>query len=135
MTITSKTEYIGNLRTRSEHLKSGTLAESDAPGDNNGKGQLFSPTDLVATALSKCMITVMGIKAEKSGIVFSNISANTTKIMLSNPRRIGKIVVEFFIKEDWSDKEKKIMENTARTCPVANSLSKDVEQEILFNYL
>ena len=134
MSITSSVTYIGSLRTNCIHIQSNSEVVTDAPKDNNGKGERFSPTDLVATSLASCMITVMGIKANESAMVFDQVSAKITKIMASNPRRISKIIVRFTVADKWNEKERKIMENTARTCPVAKSLSAEVEQEISFNY-
>ena len=134
MGITSTSEYQGNLRTKCVHIQSGSIVETDAPKDNNGKGELFSPTDLVATALASCMLTVMGIKARESDISFVKISTEITKVMASNPRRISEIIVAFSIGELWNKKEKMIMENTARNCPVAKSLSPELGQKLSFNY-
>ncbi len=134
MGTTSKVLYLGDLRTECVHIKSGTHISTDAPTDNMGKGALFSPTDLVATSLAACMITVMGIKANASNIPFQNIEADVEKIMASNPRRIAQISVIFNIKDEWSDREKKILEKTAHTCPVARSLGPDVIQDIRFIY-
>lgn len=134
MSYTSSVSYLGNLRTKCVHLKSNASFNTDAPVDNNGKGKLFSPTDTVATTLASCMITVMGIKAEQNQISFSHISAQVEKIMASNPRRISEIRVELHIQEHWTEKDKKIMEKTARTCPVANSLHPAIKQTIQFVY-
>ena len=135
MSITSSIEYLGNLRTNCIHIQSNSEVVTDAPKDNNGKGERFSPTDLVATSLASCMITVMGIKANDSSISFKLVSAHVTKAMASNPRRISRITVNFSVGDSWNKKERKIMENTARTCPVAKSLSSEVFQEISFIYI
>lgn len=132
--MTSKVHYKGNLRTECEHVKSGSVVCTDAPTDNNGKGELFSPTDLVATALASCMITVMGIKANQSDISFNNVSASVVKVMGSDPRRIIESKIEVSIDEKWTTKEKKIMESTGRNCPVAKSLHPDMIQNITFIY-
>jgi len=132
--MTSNVEYIKNLSTICTHIKSGSQILTDAPTDNNGKGEKFSPTDLVATSLAACMLTVMGIKAEEDKIHFQNVSAAVEKIMESNPRRISEIKIIISIGEVWSKKEKSIMERTARTCPVAKSLNPDLLQEIEFVY-
>ncbi len=132
--MTSNVEYIKNLSTSCTHIKSGSQILTDAPTDNNGKGEKFSPTDLVATSLAACMLTVMGIKAEEDKISFQNISASVEKIMESNPRRISEIKIIMSIGEVWSKKEKSIMERTACTCPVAKSLHPDLLQEIEFIY-
>lgn len=127
--------YSGNLRTEATHLKSNNKIITDAPIDNNGKGEAFSPTDLVATALGSCMLTIIGIKAESSKMKLGEIKVSITKIMTSNPRKIDEIIVEFnFDKTPYSEKEKKIIENAAKTCPVALSLSSDVKQTLIFNF-
>lgn len=127
--------YSGNLRTEATHLKSNNKIITDAPIDNNGKGEAFSPTDLVATALGSCMLTIIGIKAESSKMKLGEIKVSITKIMTSNPRKIEEIIVEFnFDKTPYSEKEKKIIENAAKTCPVALSLSSDVKQTLIFNF-
>ena len=132
--MTSKVQYKGNLRTECTHLKSGSVVSTDAPVDNNGNGVLFSPTDLVATSLASCMITVMGIKADQSGISFNKVQAEVLKSMESSPRRISEVKVKIEIDENWSTKEKEIMERTGLTCPVAQSLHPDVKQNISFVY-
>ena len=132
--MTSKVEYKGNLRTECIHIRSNSKVSTDAPIDNNGKGELFSPTDLVATALASCMITVMGIKAANAGIDFENISADVIKIMGSDPRRIEELKVVVSVSENWTDKEKIIMEKTGLTCPVAKSLHPNLLQRISFVY-
>ena len=132
--MTSKVLYKGNLRTESEHLQSGSKMITDAPVDNHGKGEAFSPTDTVANALATCMLTVMGIKANDMGVDMDNTSAEVTKSMSSNPRRISKIEVKIQFPKSYSDKHKKILENTGRTCPVLLSLHPEVEKIITFSY-
>jgi len=132
--MTSNVNYKGGLRTVCEHIKSASVIETDAPKDNNGNGERFSPTDLVATALASCMITVMGIKAKESDIAFNTINAKVQKIMSADPRRISEIQVVISVHETWTDKEKNIMENTAKTCPVAKSMHPDLVQNIKFVY-
>lgn len=132
--MTSNVQYLSELRTRCTHIRSGSDLVTDAPVDNNGKGETFSPTDLVATALASCMITVMGIKAAQSDISFSNVSAQVLKVMDSKPRRISEIKVVIDIQEGWTSKEKAIMEKTGLNCPVAKSLSENLKQDIVFNY-
>ena len=95
---------------------------------------MFSPTDLVATALASCMITVMGIKAEQTNIQLTQVKALVKKVMANDPRRISMIQVQLEVRDSWSEKERKIMENTAKTCPVAQSLHPDIKQEITFVY-
>lgn len=132
--MTSKVTYTGNLRTENTHLKSGDSYFTDAPTDNNGKGEAFSPTDTVATGLANCMLTVMGIKARDLNIEMSGTTAEVTKIMASNPRRISKIkiILNFPFKAD--EKLKKILEHTAKTCPVLYSLHPEIEKDISFNW-
>ncbi|NND77660.1 MAG: OsmC family protein [Flavobacteriales bacterium] len=132
--ITASVQYTGNLRTQAKHLKSGEEIISDAPIDNNGKGEAFSPTDLLSTSLASCMITVMGIAAEKRNIAFNNITGEITKVMASDPRRVNSIKVKLIIDEKWSEKERKILEKVGVNCPVAKSLSPDLKQEIEFVY-
>ena len=132
--MTSTVTYQNNLRTECTHLASTSTIYTDAPIDNNGKGELFSPTDLVATALASCMITVMGIKAEQTNIQFTQLNALVKKVMANDPRRISMIQVQLEVRDGWSEKERKIMENTAKTCPVAQSLHPDIKQEITFVY-
>ena len=131
---TAKVTYLGNLRTENEHLKSGSTFITDAPTDNNGKGEAFSPTDTVATGLANCMITMMGIKARDMNVNMDGTTAMVTKIMAADPRRISKIEVILNFPAGIDDKSKKILENTARTCPVHYSLHPDIEKEITFNW-
>lgn len=131
---TSKVTYLGNLRTENLHLKSGNTYITDAPTDNNGKGEAFSPTDTVATGLANCMLTVMGIKASSIDVDLDGSTAAVTKIMASNPRRISKIGVVLRLPGGVSDKHKKILEHTANTCPVHQSLHPDIEREIHFHW-
>ncbi|WP_431158373.1 OsmC family protein [Winogradskyella poriferorum] len=132
--MTSKVEYLGDLRTESTHIKSNNSFITDAPTDNNGKGEAFSPTDTVATGLASCMLTVMGIKARDMGIDMSGTTAEVTKTMASNPRRISKIEVAINFSFETDDKTRKILEHTANTCPVHYSLHPDIEKDITFNW-
>ncbi len=132
---TATIKYLGGLRTEATHLKSGNKIITDAPPDNNGKGEAFSPTDLLATSLGSCMLTIMGIVAQRHEIAIEGTTIEITKIMESNPRRVGEIVVEFTMpKNNYTDKEKDLLENAAHTCPVAKSLSSELKQTLLFNY-
>lgn len=132
---TIRTEYTGELRTHATHVASGNTLITDAPLDNHGKGEAFSPTDLLATSYGSCMITVVGIAANTHGFSIDGTKLKITKIMASNPRRIGELVVELdFPANNYSDKEKEIIRRTAITCPVALSLHPDVKQTILFNF-
>lgn len=131
---TSKVTYIGDLRTSSIHLQSGSEIISDAPIDNNGKGEAFSPTDTVANGLASCMFTVMGIKARDLGVDFSGSTAEVTKVMGTEPRRITEVHVAFTMNLEADDKTKTILERTAMTCPVFFSLHPDIKKEITFNW-
>lgn len=131
---TSKVTYLGNLRTENEHLKSGNTFITDAPTDNNGKGEAFSPTDTVATGLANCMITVMGIKAQNMDVNMDGTTAMVTKTMAADPRRISKIEIVLNFPAGIDDKSRKILENTGRTCPVFFSLHPDIEKMITFNW-
>lgn len=134
--MTSKVIYTGNLHTEATHLKSGTVVETDAPIDNHGKGACFSPTDLVATALSSCMMTIMGIAAEAHQIDIIGTTCEVEKIMESNPRRIGtiRIKMSFARGKQFSGKEKRLLEKAALTCPVYQSLHPDLKKEVTFNW-
>jgi putative redox protein len=132
---TAKVTYKSNLRTSCEHLKSSTTFITDAPTDNNGKGEAFSPTDTIAAGLASCMLTVMGIKAATlEGIFIDGATALVTKTMASNPRRISKIEVVFNFPKKLEDKTQKILENTANTCPVHYSLHPDIEKVITYHW-
>jgi uncharacterized OsmC-like protein len=131
---TSKVTYLGELRTSSIHLQSGSEIISDAPTDNNGKGEAFSPTDTVANGFATCMMTVMGIKAREMGVDFSGSTAEVTKVMAADPRRISEIHVTFEMNLVADDKTKTILERTALTCPVHFSLHPDIKREIVFNW-
>jgi len=131
--MTSSVEYNGDLRTTCTHLKSGNDFETDAPLDNNGKGERFSPTDLLATSLGTCMLTVMGIKARTMGFDLNDMKIDVLKIMKSDPRRVGGINLTFHIPETLTsldEKTKAILINTAETCPVIKSIHPDIEVNI-----
>lgn len=134
--MTSQIIYKGALRTEAKHLQSGTVIETDAPVDNQGKGERFSPTDLLATSLGNCMLTIMGIKARDMNVNLDGTIVDITKIMKAEPRRVGGIKVVFHFPESLQvdDKQKKILENAAHTCPVAKSIHPDIEQEVTFNW-
>ncbi|MFZ4106335.1 OsmC family protein [Flavobacterium sp.] len=129
---TSKVTYLGDLRTSSIHLQSGSVIITDAPTDNNGKGEAFSPTDTVANGLASCMFTVMGIKANDLGVDLSGSIAEVTKVMAADPRRISEIHVNFVMNFAADEKTKTILERTAMTCPVHYSLHPDIKKEISF---
>ena len=132
---TSKIIYKNNLRTEAQHIASGQKIITDAPLDNNGKGEAFSPTDLVATALASCMITIMAIAAEKNGINISETSASVKKIMGTNPRTISDIVIEIKMSKNLALKDRKRLEKAALACPVHKSLHPDMNKEITFSYI
>jgi len=132
--MTSKVTYLGDLRTKSIHVQSGSEIISDAPLDNNGKGEAFSPTDTVANALASCMMTIMGIKARDLGVDFIGSTAEVTKIMNAEPRRIGAIEIAFEMQGVADEKNKTILERAAMTCPVFLSLSNEIEKKITFNW-
>jgi uncharacterized OsmC-like protein len=134
--MTSQIIYKGDLRTEATHLQSGTVIETDAPVDNQGKGERFSPTDLVATALGNCMLTIMGIKARDMNIDLTGTTIDITKIMVADPRRIGtiKVVFQFPASLQVDEKDRTILERAALTCPVAKSLSSELVQEVMFNW-
>ena len=134
--MTATVTYESNLRTTCLHLQSGSVFETDAPTDNKGKGERFSPTDLIATGLGACLITTMGIKAESMDIALDGAKVEVTKVMVSDPRRIGKIIVHVTIPSlNLDDKTKEILERVGRTCPVERSLHPDVELDIQFKWL
>lgn len=133
---TSTIKYLGNLRTEAVHLQSGITIITDAPTDNNGKGEAFSPTDLMSTSLGSCMLTIMGIVANRHSINIEGTTIDITKKMEADPRRVGEIVVEFNMPaNNYSDKEKTLLQNAALTCPVAKSLKAELKQTVIFNYL
>jgi len=130
-----KVFYKGELRNEAVHLRSGIRLITDAPTDNHGRGEAFSPTDLLCTSLATCMITIMGISAESKGIRLSSVEAQIEKIMYSEPRRVGEIHIHITIEDcGFSAREKAILEHAALNCPVAKSLHSDIKQEIIFSY-
>jgi putative redox protein len=132
---TVETTYLGELRTEATHVFSGTKIITDAPLDNQGKAESFSPTDLLTASLGSCMMTIMGIAAREHGIDIDGTTCSLTKIMAADPRRVSEIqVVLTFPKGDYSDKQKAILERSALTCPVAKSLHPDLIQNVKFNY-
>lgn len=132
--MTSKITYLGELRTSSIHIQSESEIISDAPIDNNGKGAAFSPTDTVANGLGSCMFTVMGIKAAEMNVDLSDATAEVTKIMAAEPRRISEIHIVFNITSVVDAKTKTILERTAMTCPVYYSLHPEIKKVITFNW-
>jgi putative redox protein len=135
-TMTSTVIYEGELRTVATHLQSGNKIETDAPTDNNGLGERFSPTDLVATALGSCMSTIMGMKAKDLNVDLKGMKLDIQKIMKADPRRIGGINVTFSFPENIiaDEKQRTILERAAHTCPVAFSLHPDIEVKVAFDW-
>ena len=132
---TSRVTYTGDLRTEAVHVKSGQMFITDAPTDNQGRGEAFSPTDLLATSLGACAITVVGIAARTHGFNIDGTRIKITKIMVSDPRRVGEIVVEMdFPDVEYSEKEKQIIRHTINTCPVGQSLHPDLKQTFILNF-
>ncbi len=133
--VTSKIEYIGDLRTHNTHVRSGNTMITDAPVDNRGKGEAFSPTDLMSTSLANCIITIMGIKAKDEGFSLEGAKAEMTKIMAENPRRVAEIIIEFdFSMLNLTDKQKRILKAIPAISPVALSLHPDVKQNIKMKF-
>ena len=134
-TIMATVEYLGDLRTQAVHLKSGQSVTTDAPTDNQGKGEAFSPTDLVSSALSSCMMTIMGMLADREGIDLAGLRTDVVKIMASNPRKIAEVQITFFHDDlKATDVQKEKLKRAALTCPVALSLSDSVKQTVTFNF-
>ena len=128
----SKVKYKGELRTEAEHLRSGKTIITDAPTDNQGKGEAFSPTDLIATALASCMMTIMGIVAERDGIELEGTIAEVQKIMAKNPRRIGEIKIKIKFSQKLNRDEREKLERAAKTCPVSESLNENLKETFEF---
>ncbi|HAP02358.1 MAG TPA: osmotically inducible protein OsmC [Bacteroidetes bacterium] len=133
--MTAELIYKGELRTEMKHHLSGNIVVTDAPPDNQGKGEAFSPTDIVAAATGSCALTVMGIAARTHQIDMDGTRVEVLKVMMNNPRKISEIHLDFYFpSKSYSDKEKSILENTARTCPVILSLHDDVKKVLRFHY-
>lgn len=134
--MTSSVTYEGNLRTVATHLRSNTIIETDAPTDNNGKGERFSPTDLAATALASCMLTIMGMKAPALEVALEGTKVEVEKIMSADPRRISGINLTFHFPETVvaGEKERTILERTAHTCPMIYSIHPDIKVQVTFNW-
>lgn len=132
--MTASILYAGNLRCEVEHIQSGTTIETDAPTDNKGKGEKFSPTDLLCVSLGTCMITTMAIRSADLGIDFSAASAAVTKHMLSDPRRVGRIDVEVIMPPVGDEKTRLVLERIGNNCPVAKSLHPDIDLRINYTW-
>jgi putative redox protein len=132
---TAKTKYLGELRTEILHVRSGSIFVTDAPVDNKGKGEHFSPTDMVASALGSCIFTIMGIAAREHNFSIDGSSCRITKIMTDSPRKIGEIKIEFdFTGVTYSEKQKKILDYCVKTCPVSLSLHESVNQNVVLYF-
>jgi len=131
---TSIVYYSGELRTESTHLQSGEAYITDAPTDNEGKGEAFSPTDLIATGLANCMLTIMGIIAKRQSLDIEGTKAEVTKIMGTEPRRISEIKIDFFFPRSYDNDSKQLLQTSALNCPVAKSLANELTQTINFHY-
>ncbi len=127
-------EYLGELRTQITHGLSGVKLITDAPPDNQGKGESFSPTDLAAAALGSCIMTIVGIAAKTHGISMEGSKSKVEKIMASDPRRIGELVVDITFPSALNQKERTILERAAHSCPVGRSLSNELKETIQFHY-
>lgn len=132
---TATVTYQGNLRTQAIHLQSNTTIITDAPTDNHGKGEAFSPTDLVASSLASCMLTIMGIKAADLGVDLTGTTAQVTKTMQANPRAISQLDIGMTFANKFDDRTQTILKHAALTCPVAKSLHPDIVQNVTFNWL
>ncbi|ATD65784.1 OsmC family protein [Neisseria weixii] len=130
----STVRYTGNLHNDLTHLQSGDTISTDAPTDNNGKGEAFSPTDLLATSLAACALTIMGMKADDLSVGLAGARAEVGKEMAANPRRVAKVTVDFYLNADLDERSRAVLEAAAHTCPVAKSLSADLVQEFVFHY-
>ncbi|HZY35112.1 MAG TPA: OsmC family protein [Mucilaginibacter sp.] len=131
---TIETIYLGGLRTEATHVQSGTKIITDAPLDNQGKGEAFSPTDLLSASLASCMLTIMGIKARASNIDIDGTTCSITKIMAADPRRVAEIVVNFKFPKEYSEKEQQMLERAALTCPVYYSVHEDLKKTVTFGW-
>ena len=131
MTVT----YQGSLRNVAQHLSSGNTLITDAPTDNHGRGEAFSPTDLLCTSLATCMITIMAIAADGRDLILGEIKAEIVKVMLSDPRRVGEIHINVRVEnKGLSENDRKVLEHAALNCPVAKSLSTEIKQNVKFEY-
>lgn len=133
--MTSTVTYLGELRTEATHLHSGTKIITDAPLDNQGRAEAFSPTDLCATSLASCMLTIMGISARNHGLNMDGAHATINKIMAANPRRIARVEIHIVMpKNGFDEGQRKLLETAGRSCPVAFSLAEGIEQAIEFEW-
>lgn len=131
---TAKVTYQGDLRTQSIHLQSNNQIITDAPTDNHGKGEAFSPTDLLASSLGSCMLTIMGIKADSMDLDISGTTAEVTKVMAAEPRRVSEVHIEIQFQQSFDERTQKVLEQAALNCPVAKSVHPDIQQVVTFHY-
>ena len=131
---TLETVYKGNLRTEITHVQSGNKVTTDAPVDNNGKGEFISPTDMVAAALGSCMLTIMGMSAARASVDIDGTRVETTKVMAAEPRRIGEIIIDLYFPRNYDEKTRLILKRAADTCPVSKSLREDLVQTVRFHF-
>src|SRR5215469_5864541 len=131
---TIETVYLGDLRTEATHVQSGTKIITDAPTDNQGKGEAFSPTDLLSASLASCMLTIMGIKARANGIDIDGTTCSITKIMATDPRRVAEIVIKFKFPHEYDEKDRILLERAALTCPVYYSVAEDLKKTVDFGW-
>ena len=131
---TAKVTYQGDLRTQSIHLQSNNQIITDAPTDNHGKGEAFSPTDLLVSSLGSCMLTIMGIKADSMDLDISGTTAEVTKIMAAEPRRVSEVHIEIQFQQSFDERTQKVLEQAALNCPVAKSVHPDIQQVVNFHY-
>lgn len=131
---TAKVTYQGDLRTQSIHLQSNNQIITDAPTDNHGKGEAFSPTDLLASSLGSCMLTIMGIKADSMNLDISGTTAEVTKVMAAEPRRVSEVHIEIQFQQSFDERTQKVLEQAALNCPVAKSVHPDIQQVVNFHY-
>lgn len=134
MSTKMRISYDGDLHTTAIHKLSGTSITTDAPLDNGGKGTSFSPTDLLATALTCCALTIIGLKAEDLGLNLQGVQAKTEKIMVANPRRVAEVIIDFYFPEAYDARTQTIIEKTAHLCPVAQSVSAELKQTFRFHF-
>jgi len=133
--MTASIIYKGNLRCEAQHIQSGSVIETDAPSDNRGKGERFSPTDTLCVSLATCMLTTMGIKANDMNVDIDQAKAEVTKHMASDPRRVSKIEVTVSLPKNINEKDRIILERTGNNCPVARSLHPDIELALVYNWV
>jgi putative redox protein len=132
--MTASILYTGNLRCEAEHIQSKTTIETDAPADNRGKGEKFSPTDLLCVSLATCMLTTMAIKSAELGVDITNSKATVTKHIFSDPRRVGKIEVDVILPANGTDRDREILEKAGDNCPVIKSIHPDIKLMISYNW-